>query len=450
MAGNTVALEFAGDATKLQQAAKKSSEAIQDVGKSAKSAGDDFKSGSKEATDFTGRIGKLGAGVTGMTDAVDTAGGALSALNDLQQEGRERAARLARANVDVKQAQEDYNQALRDGKQATIDTDQAELDLEQARLDQATALKDYNTAVKEHGKNSAEARQAQIDMKQAGIDVKQAQEDAAQATRDAAQANIDAQGAQLDLNDAMHEAHPPELQQWGDKIQTVTPILSSLVGVVGLATAAQWLWNAAQLASPTTWIVLAVVALVAIIVVIATKTTWFQDLWKAAWGGIKDAAHKVGSWFKDTLWGKWIKGAWDGIQHAAEKAWNYMKDLPGKLKDRFAKIKDFLFAPFRSAFNAVATAWNNTIGRLHWTVPGWIHGFGGKSVSAPLLPKFHQGIDSVPGPPGSEMLAILQAGERVVPASSNGGETVHVTVTIDRDVLVDAVTKGYRRRLGDA
>jgi hypothetical protein len=420
MAGNTLTLEFAGDASKLQQAAKKSSDAIENVGTSAKSAGDDFKAGAKESSDFTDRIGKLGAGVTGMTDAVDTAGGALSALNDLQQAGKEKAARLARANLDVTQAQEDYNQALRDGKQAAIDSDQAEVDLEQARLDQTTALNDYNTAVKEHGRNSVEARQAQLDLKQAGVDVKQAQEDAAQAVRDGAQANIDAKGAQLDLNDAMREAHPPELAQWGQQIETFTPLLSAMVGVTGLVTAAQWAWNAAQLASPLTWIILAVIALIAVIVLIATKTDWFQKAWRASWG--------------------WIKSA-------AANTWDFIKKIPGWIGTAFKAVAGFITAPFRAAFNFIASAWNNTVGRLSWTVPGWVPGIGGASISVPHIPKFHSG-GVVPGPAGSEMLAILQAGERVIPTAANHGEMAAVTVMLDGDVLVEALARLVRKRGG--
>jgi hypothetical protein len=448
MAGNTMTLEFAGDATKLQRAAKQSSAAIEDVGKSAKSAGDDFTSSAKESTNFVDKIGKLGAGVSGMTDAVDSASGVLDAFNDIQNAGYEKAQRLARANTDVMQAQEDLNQAIRDGKQAAIDADQAEVDLEQARLDQATALKDYNAAVKEHGKNSAEARQAQIDLKQAGVDVKQAQEDAAQATRDASQANIDAKTAQLDLNDAQREANPPDVAAWSQQLQTYAPLLNGLVGIVGLVTAAQWAWNAAQTANPIGLIIVAVGALIAIIVVIATKTTWFQDLWRVTWGGIKKAASAVGSWFKDTLWGKWIKGSWDAIMNKGVQVYLWFQKLPGKLKAAFANIAISLYAPFRAAFNKVSDAWNNTIGRLSWTVPGWIPGIGGASISAPQLPKFHQG-GVVPGPPGTEVPILAMAGETVTPAG--GGAVIEIRSSGSQldDLLVEILSRSIRRRGGN-
>jgi hypothetical protein len=420
MAGNTMTLEFAGDATKLQKAAKQASAAVEDVGTSAKSAGDDFTKSSKESAGFTDKIGKLGAGVSGMSDALDQAGGLLSDFNQLQNAGYERAQKLARANVDVAQAQEDLNQAMRDGKQAAIDADQAEVDLKQARLDQATALKDYNQAVKEHGRNSAEAQQASIDLAQAGVDVKQAQEDSAQATRDASQATIDAKSAQLDLNDAQREAHPTDLSKFADQLDAVTPLLQGLVGIVGLVTAAQWAWNAAQFASPTTWIVAGIVALIAIVVLLVKH-----------WDKVKAAG----------------AAAWNWIKKAASNAWDFIKKIPGWLGTAFKNIAKVISWPYRQAFNLIADAWNNTIGRLSWTVPGWIPGIGGNTISVPNLPHFHTG-GTVPGAPGSEMLAVLQAGETVIPASVAGGQLVHVVVKIDRDVLVDAVTKGYRKRFG--
>jgi hypothetical protein len=450
MAGNAVTIDFAGDASKLQAAAKRATAATDDVAASAKDAGADYDKAGAASDKYGQKMGDLGSATTGAIDAIDSLSGGLQAAADIQDYARDRAQRLARANVDVMQATEDMAQATRDAKQAQIDSEQAALDLTQARLDEKTALEEYNKAVKEHGKNSDEAKQAQIDLKQAGIDVKQALEDQEQATRDASQANIDAKTAQVDLNDAMHEANPPELQEWADMIGLVTPLLSAVVGVLGLVTAAQWLWNSALFASPLTWIVLAIAAVIAIIVLIATKTTWFQDLWRVTWGGIKDAASAVGSWFKDVLWKKWIVGAWDGIVNAGKNAWNWMKELPGKIKSSFSRITDFLFSPFRAAFNKISTAWNNTVGNLSWTVPGWVPGVGGNSISAPRLPTFHSG-GRVPGAPGQEVPIMALAGETVLPPGRSGGGDIIIRsggTQLD-DLLVEVLSRSIGRRGGN-
>lgn len=162
--------------------------------------------------------------------------------------------------------------------------------------------------------------------------------------------------------------------------------------------AAQWLLNAAMDANPVGLIVIAIVALIAVVVLIATKTTWFQTAWKKSWGAIKSAAITV---------------------------WDWLKDLPGKLGKAFDKVKDLVSKPFKAAFNAVSDAWNNTVGKLSFHIPSWVPLIGGKGFDVPDLPKFHQG-GIIPGAPGSEMLAVLQAGERVTPAGQTGG-TVYVS-----------------------
>lgn len=420
MAGNKVLLEFAGDASKLDKAAKQSTDALDDVGKASKDTSEQFDKNDKSSSSLLDKYSKLGNAVSGAGDAIDQASGLLDTFSQIQNQSYETSQRQQRALNDVAQAQEDFNQAIRDSKQATIDAGQSQIDKKQADLDAANALKQYNADVKEFGAGSAQAKQDQIDLSQAKLDGKQATEDGAQALRDANQATIDAKGAQLDLNDAQREAHPPDLDKWSTQLQTYAPLLSGLVGVMGLVSAAQWAWNAAQLASPTTWIIAAIVALVAIVVLIATKTTWFQTIWKAAWGGIKAAASAT---------------------------WDWLKKLPGWIGDAFKSIGNSVAAPFLWAFNHISDAWNNTIGRLSWTVPGWVPGIGGNNISVPHLPHFHEGGE-VPGVPGSNVLAVLQAGETVSGVASSGGSETRVVVQLDSGVLVDAVASEVGRRGG--
>lgn len=188
-------------------------------------------------------------------------------------------------------------------------------------------------------------------------------------------------------------------------------------------TAAQWLLNASLLASPITWIVVGIVALVAVIVVIAAKTDWFQRAWRASWSSIKDAA---------------------------ASAWSFIGRIPGWTGDAFAKVAGFITRPYRAAFNAVARAWNSTVGRLSWTVPSWVPEFGGRSISVPNLPTFHAG-GRVPGAPGQNVLAVLQAGETVTSAAGRAG----TTLTIDSagaqldDLLVEILRQAITVRGGN-
>jgi hypothetical protein len=477
MPGNAVTLTFAGDATKLEKAAARAAAATTSVGDAAAKVSKETDDAGKSAAGYTDRMARAGAAAAGMSAAIGDAGGTVSALAALQNRGADRAQAQARALADVeqagleakqalgdlRQAQVDLNQAQLDAKQAGADAQQALIDQKQATLDVTTAQDAYNKAVKEHGKGSIEARQAAVDLaqaqqdlKQAGldaeqsqVDLKQAQEDAAQAGRDMAQANRDAQDATLNLTDAQKAADPGTLARWGTEIETVSTAALGLVGIAnllamannavslssiraaaattaskvaalagaaatGIATAAQWAWNVAMSANPIGLVILAVGALVAAIVWVATQTTWFQDLWETVW----DAIVAYITWVRDNY-----VAAFNFMIDIGGKLLDNIKAIPGRLKSAFSGLFDIITWPFRTAFNFIADAWNNTIGRLSWSVPGWVPFVGGNTIAAPQLPKFHQG-GIVPGAPGTEVPIMALAGERVTPPGQSGSVIV--------------------------
>lgn len=86
-------------------------------------------------------------------------------------------------------------------------------------------------------------------------------------------------------------------------------------------TATQWQLNAAFLANPITWIIVAIVALIAVIVLIATKTTWFQTAWTYVWNAVKTA-------FSTAVAGIMVALDWLG-------------QLPGKIATWFGQAKDW-------------------------------------------------------------------------------------------------------------
>jgi hypothetical protein len=178
----------------------------------------------------------------------------------------------------------------------------------------------------------------------------------------------------------------------------------------------QWLLNTALLANPIVLIIIAIIALVAIIVLIATKTTWFQTIWKAVWKGIMA--------YLNFVKGVYV-GAFNLMISIAKKLIDGVMSIPGKLKKAFSGLVDIITWPWRTAFNFISRAWNATVGQLSWTVPGWVPIVGGNSISAPKLPQFHQG-GVASGAMGSEFLAVLRAGERVVPTGGGQGMTVAV------------------------
>lgn len=231
------------------------------------------------------------------------------------------------------------------------------------------------------------------------------------------------------------------IQGWADLAGGLAPLLLSLAEtkVATIATTvaqktaaaatkvwagAQWLMNAALTANPIGLAVVAIAALIAVIVLIATKTTWFQTIWRNSWS--------------------WIKSA-------ASNTWNYLKQIPGWIGSAFSKIAGYITAPYRAAFNGIARAWNNTVGRLSWSVPGWIPFLGGNTISVPHLPTFHAG-GVVPGPVGAPRLAVLQGGEEVSSRASAGAGGDRVMLGSDGtrlgDALVTLIAESVARKGG--
>ncbi|MDQ0992159.1 phage tail tape measure protein [Streptomyces sp. V3I7] len=160
-----------------------------------------------------------------------------------------------------------------------------------------------------------------------------------------------------------------------------------------VATGAQWLWNSALLASPITWIILGIVALVAVIVLIATKTTWFQTLWSTVWGAVQTAISAVWNWIK----GNWplllailtgpiglavllITKHWDSIKSGTAAAWNavwgFVKSIPGRIVNLFLNwtLPGLIIKHWDSIKSGTVRVATSTV--------NWVKGLPGKITSA--------------------------------------------------------------------
>ncbi|MFD3667534.1 hypothetical protein [Streptomyces sp. NPDC058672] len=185
---------------------------------------------------------------------------------------------------------------------------------------------------------------------------------------------------------------------------TPTPVLTALAVVLGTVTlamkawavaqalvavrnriwtATQWQLNAAMFASPIFWVVAAVVALIAIIVLIATKTTWFQTAWSAAWGFIRAATDMavagIGAalaWF-GSLPGK-LSGWFGAAKNAAVRklvellAW--MRGVPGKAGAALAGLVGTLRTAAVNGFNAFKNAASSRASSFI----SWVRGMPGR------------------------------------------------------------------------
>ena len=126
---------------------------------------------------------------------------------------------------------------------------------------------------------------------------------------------------------------------------------TTLWGAVVSATTAVWSFTAALLANPTTWIVIAVIALIAVIVYLITH--WdevkkaFLSMWHRVIGGLKS----MWEWVKGigTKIGDWFSKVWQGIKDSFVNIWDGISDwfrtkiasMISYLTDAWENVKDF-------------------------------------------------------------------------------------------------------------
>jgi hypothetical protein len=94
----------------------------------------------------------------------------------------------------------------------------------------------------------------------------------------------------------------------------------------------------------------------------------------------------------------------------------------------------------KAVFNGIASAWNNSVGKIKFTVPSWVPGVGGKGFDMPNIPMLADG-GIVTGP---TLALIGEAGpEAVVPldrmGSMSGGDVNIYVQGADPNAVVDAL-----------
>jgi len=173
-------------------------------------------------------------------------------------------------------------------------------------------------------------------------------------------------------------------------------------------TAVQAAFNAVMAMNPITLMVIAVAALIAGLILAYQKFEGFRNIVDSVFSFIK----------------KGVKAGIDGIT-------SYLQ---------------FVLGIYKGIFNAIASLWNNTFGKLSFKVPGWVPGIGGKGFDVPNIPMLAEG-----GIVTRPTLALIgEAGaEAVIPLSKmNQGGNIYVTVQGgDPNAIVDALRR-YQRQNG--
>jgi TP901 family phage tail tape measure protein len=218
----------------------------------------------------------------------------------------------------------------------------------------------------------------------------------------------------------------------------------------------QTVWSGILTAINAAWSVIKVIW-GAIQIGINVVISYYMLLWRVVqvvWNAITGAIN--------TAWNI-IKGAFFNIISGIATVWGFFQTAKDIIGSVFSNIADAISGPFRTAFNFISDAWNNTIGNLSWTIPSWVPGgLGGKSISAPKLPRFENGGFFNTGMGGGSGLAVLHDNEMILNPQQQkalfsgnglgGGPAINVTInTVAGDpdaierIVIDAIARASRR-----
>jgi phage-related protein len=249
----------------------------------------------------------------------------------------------------------------------------------------------------------------------------------------------------------------------------VIPVWKKIFEVVktvwdGIVTAVLWAWNNAI--KPVWDLIWSYITNVVIPVwkkiFEVAKQVW-DGVWKAvttAWAWIKPIFEAVWAYIRDTLVPAFQK-IWDKVRDVFTNAWskistfitnikagfNKIKEWIGTLIDKFTSIRDkiksafttvgdAIKAPFKTAFNWVAGAWNKTLGKLNFTIPDWVPNIGGKKWDMPNMPTLYKGARDFMG--GAAIVGDVRG---------QGGEIINMPR--GTDVFTNRESKRILRGLAD-
>lgn len=161
-------------------------------------------------------------------------------------------------------------------------------------------------------------------------------------------------------------------------IMTLGPAFGLLSKGIGAAVTAFSSFGAALLANPITWIVLAIIALVAAFVILWKKCDAFRNFWIGLWNKIVSAFKATINWFKSIP--AWWSSFWQGFKDTVSNIWNgilnFFKSIPGLILSYFYNftLPGLLIKHWDSIWATIQTVWNGIL-NFFAQLPGRIASF---------------------------------------------------------------------------
>lgn len=232
-------------------------------------------------------------------------------------------------------------------------------------------------------------------------------------------------------------------------VKILVPLILGLAIAMGIFAVVTWAVNAALFASPITWIILGIVALIAVIILIIVYWDEIAAATGRAWDWIVAKLGAAWQWVKDQL-----AAAWDWVSQKTGEAWDWVSSkvaqaagqvmaavdwlaaipgkvsawfgdvvswisgLPGKISRAASGMWDGISASFRGMVNSLISGWNN----LSFTI-------GGGSIMGVSIPSLTLSTPNIPmlaegGVTTGPTLAMIGEGaeqETVMPLSKLDG-----------------------------
>lgn len=137
-------------------------------------------------------------------------------------------------------------------------------------------------------------------------------------------------------------------------------VIMIAVGAIGLLIGVVWALNAALLANPITWVVVAIMALVAAFVILWNECEAFRQFFIDMWEGIKVAFNAVVEWFKDAgaAIAQFFVDAWEAIKDAWSGVKQWFSDIWSGIKNVFASVGKWFGDIFSGAWNGIKKAFS--------------------------------------------------------------------------------------------
>lgn len=203
----------------------------------------------------------------------------------------------------------------------------------------------------------------------------------------------------------------------GPALEGITGKIGKLSFVTKVQTGAQMALNAVMNANPIFLVVTAIAALTAGFIIAYKKSETFRNIVNGAMDSVKRAI----GWVGDQM--SWLIDEIVSVGKGAAR--------------EIGKIAEIITTPYRLAFNGIAWLWNNTVGRLSFSIPGWVPKIGGQGFDVPDIPQLASG-GVVKASPGGTLALLGEGGhdEMVLPLtgpnSRGGGAGANVTIGFDR------------------